>query len=235
MTLNEFSSEFDFWVSQQIKTTPGIGAIAQLAFDEYEKSVYLTNAQEQLVTTYYTGRNDAGITFEITEEARRYLDELVKTVELDPVASGTLTARNGTKSKLFNKPQDLWFITYEQCQLTGNCQNLITPVIPCSQDDFYNSSNNPFKTKNRVLRLDSGNGQLELVSDKQIKSYKVRYIRKLKPIVLTNIGKLQIDGYSTPQKCELNDVLHRDILKLAVALAMQAVQTNKSEDRRKQS
>ena len=51
----------------------------KLEFDEYEKSVFLTKAQEELVISIYDGKNLSGESFENTEEARRSLSSLVKT------------------------------------------------------------------------------------------------------------------------------------------------------------
>ena len=49
-----------------------------IVLDEYEKSVYLTKAQEDIVLEIYNGRNNLGISFESNEEARRLLVEAVK-------------------------------------------------------------------------------------------------------------------------------------------------------------
>ena len=54
--------------------------------------------------------------------------------------------------------------------------------------------------------------------------YKIRYIRRPRPIVLTNLdfttqADLEIDGVKTVSECELNPILHMDILNKAVELA----------------
>ena len=59
----------------------------------------------------------------------------------------------------------------------------------------------------------------ELVGDEDY-TYTIRYIKKLKPIILTDLGDLTIDDETGPMNCQLNDVLHRDILRVAVALAL---------------
>jgi len=45
-----------------------------LVFDEYEKSVFLTASQEEFVRALY---NKTG-NFDVTEEDKRYLDNLIK-------------------------------------------------------------------------------------------------------------------------------------------------------------
>ena len=75
MTNEEFSNEFDTLVnSNSIINSNGIES--PLEFDEYEKSLFLTKAQETIVTSLYNG-NLVGDSFEKTEELRRYLSDLV--------------------------------------------------------------------------------------------------------------------------------------------------------------
>ena len=70
MTPQEFSSEFDILYNNIMSNkAPGL--------DDYEKSFFLTQAQEILVLTYYNGNNSSKDSFEKTEEVRRYLDALV--------------------------------------------------------------------------------------------------------------------------------------------------------------
>lgn len=52
-------------------------------------------------------------------------------------------------------------------------------------------------------------------------SYKIRYIRRPNPIILEDLPNgLQIDGVSSETPCELNPILHMDILTKAVELAL---------------
>lgn len=78
MTTEEFSNEFDILLYSS--DALGFGEVqGKLQFDEYEKSVFLTKAQEELVISIYDGKNLSGESFENTEEARRSLSSLVKT------------------------------------------------------------------------------------------------------------------------------------------------------------
>lgn len=72
MTNPEFSIEFDILYNNiSSNKAPGL--------NEYEKSVFLTKSQEQIVTELYSGRNNTYNSFEETEEQRRYLSNLVCT------------------------------------------------------------------------------------------------------------------------------------------------------------
>ena len=57
--------------------------------------------------------------------------------------------------------------------------------------------------------------------DGKTPKYKLRYIRRPQPIILTDLDAsgLQIDGVNKVSECELNPVLHMDILNKAIELA----------------
>ena len=80
MTLEEFSNEFDILVQSYSKQLP-FGETYNFSFTEYEKSVFLTKAQEELVIELYNGKNPNRDSFEKTEEIRRYLSSLINTFE----------------------------------------------------------------------------------------------------------------------------------------------------------
>lgn len=221
MTNPEFSIEFDILYNNiSSNKAPGL--------NEYEKSVFLTKAQEQIVTELYSGRNTTYSSFEETEEQRRYLNPLVKT----EICKSLFGPPNSItkKSHNFTLPEDLLYITYEVC---NNSSMEEVSVYPVSQDELSKIINNPFRgpSKNRVLRLDSGTSSInkedrsvEIISTDTIAIYKIRYIRKPNPIILTDLeDDLSINGISEESECELDSSLHRTILDRAVALALQTM------------
>ena len=106
MTTREFSNEFDVLYNNIMSNAaPGL--------DEYEKSVYLTEAQRNLVISYFT--NNAGGTFEKTEEIKKYLVSLVKTYTKEDSTTGFGISPN---SVFFDLPSDYMFIIYEAAVLT---------------------------------------------------------------------------------------------------------------------
>lgn len=51
--------------------------------------------------------------------------------------------------------------------------------------------------------------------------YKIRYVKRPQPIVLEDLpNNLEIDGVTTESECELNPIIHMDILNKAVELAI---------------
>lgn len=220
MTTQEFSNEFDVLYNNIMSNAaPGL--------NEYEKSVFLTKAQEDIIIDLYNGKNPFGESFESTEEIRRYLSELNKTYT-------TINKEEGNTgiskySIFFKLPEDLWFITYESVEFEDEnlkCPNNIgIPVIPTTLDSYHRIKENPFRKDNerRVLRLDSIGNLVELISRYNISRYLVKYLSKPTPIILSDLDNgLSINGISEKTECKLNSSLHRAILERAVDLARAA-------------
>jgi hypothetical protein len=224
MTNLEFSNEFDTLLSSYLQQQ-NLGIQDSTAFDEYEKSVFLTKAQESIVVELYNGKNPYNDSFEKTEELRRYLEKLVITDIITDKESGY----NGlSDSSVFYKlPDKLWFITYESVVLNDTSLGCLNGerviVIPVTQDDYWRISRNPFReaNKNKVLRLDISDNIVELISKYNISSYLVRYIERPEPIILQTLNDgLSINNVSKETECKLNSALHRGILEKAVKLAV---------------
>lgn len=219
MTNKEFSDGFSTLLNS-------FGITPNITLDEYEKSTFLTNAQEQMIIDIYSGRNIIyGKSFEQTEEIRRYLSNLVETYETSTKVTGKLGLSQD--SVFFEIPQDTWFITYEVAFLKdsrlGCLDGIEASVVPLPQDDLYRAKDNPFRgpSKDRVLRLDIKSDLAELISKYNVDKYLMRYISQPTPIILVDLPDgLSIKGVSTESECELNPVVHRAILERAVQLAI---------------
>lgn len=228
MTTEEFSNEFDILLDSNhfIRDFSKDSNKIDIALDEYEKSMFLTKAQEELVLEVYTGKNIYSDSFERTEEARRYLNKLVKTIIISAKLSGLIGLSD--TSTFFQLPEDVWFITYESAVLKderlGCLDGEEALVIPVTQDDYYKIVDNPFRgpSKSRTLRLDIEDNIVEIVSDYNIDRYIVRYISKPKPIILSDLDGLTINDIGVRTECELNSAFHRNILERAVRLAIAA-------------
>lgn len=223
MTNEEFSNEFDTLINSNSAISLN-GMELPLEFDEYEKSVFLTKAQEEVVQGLYTGKI-TGDSFETTEQLRRYLADLVSTAELPcrPYPGGL-----SNKSVFAVLPDDLWFITYESVTLNGDTPCLggkEIQVVPVTQDEYHRVKDNPFRGPNsrRVLRLDVNESMVELISKQDIRSYLVRYLSRPTPIILLDLPDgLSINNIKTETECKLNPGIHRTILEVAVNLAIKS-------------
>lgn len=224
MTTQEFSNQFDT-LTNSYYNKPEFGNVDHIAFDEYEKSVFLTDAQEEIVLELYSGKNSFGDSFEKTEEVRRFISNLIVTYETEEKLSNYKGVSKN--SIFFSIPENVLFITYESVVFEDErlgCMNKEEGiVVPVTQDDFYKIQKNPFRGpgKNRVLRLDNSNNIIEVITDYNIVSYLVRYLRKPNPIILDNFSEeVSINGKSNITECELNPIIHNIILDRAVRKAI---------------
>ena len=226
MTNVEFSNEFETLIQAQIHQHD-FGTENILEFDEYEKSMFLTKAQEQLVVELYTGKGPVE-GFEQSEEARRYLFPLVAHAEYEPRKINDSMISDDSYAVTLD--EKVMFILFEQATFDDEslgCKNgLRVEVYPIEHDAIHTALANPFRTTNdhRVLRVDSNIGEriIELISKYNISKYRIRFLTKPTPIILTDLGDLSIDGVSKKSECSLSPILHRTILEKAVRLALQS-------------
>lgn len=226
MTTEEFSNEFDA-LMQTYSNTMQFGSADKIALDEYEKSVFLTKAQEDLIIDLYNGKNPFRDSFEKTEEIRRYLSNLVKTYTTSNKEPNFIGLSDD--SIFFKLPDDVWFITYESVKLKNDETQCINNneiiVVPITQDEYHRVKRNPFRRDNnrRVIRLDVDKNTVEIVSKYKVDTYLVRYLSKPSPIILSKLpDNLSINGVVEKTECELNPVMHRTILERAVELAIRS-------------
>lgn len=241
MTSEEFSNEFDVLVNsyKRFKDFDKQEFLDSIDFNEYEKSLFLTKAQEEIIIGLYTGKNPYGDSFEKEEEQRRYLSNLVVECNLYPIATtnGTLLGVE-SNSKFFTLPSDIWFITYESVAVNNaRCKNYDSiKVYPTRQDEYQVIRDNPFRGANdrRALRLDLSDGVIEIICKYTVSRYYIRYIKKVSPIILEDLpNELSIDGVNSKSECILHNALHHHIIDRAVKLALQSKGYNfKEQDNR---
>ena len=249
MTTQEFSNAFDALLNSY--AYPAINgeqsSRQSIELDEFEKSEFLTKAQDEIVLELYSGKNPSLESFEDNEEVRKDLVELVKTTTIAiPTVGVTEDSYNkvSNNSLIVRLPSNVMLITYEQLTVQGQTGNtdcagkdpIILEVLPVKQDEYIRSMKNPFRTfnKRRAFRLDiegiTDEGtfypRVELVtkysdSEKYQLSYLVRYLAYPTPIILTELPQdLAIKGEVHQKECVLNPLIHNAILDRAVKLAL---------------
>lgn len=225
MTTEEFSLEFDILFNNiSSNKAPGLNS--------YEKSKFLTRAQEEIVRELYSGGSSTG--FEGSEEITSYLNTLVKKeVASIPSVDGD---RDNVYSEIYGAnaynitiKSDAWFITWEIANIEYSCgskNSKYAQVVPVTQNEFFKIYKNPFRgiSNNRVLRMTTNGRTSELISKYPVTRYVYKYLEKPEPIILENLKQaygddVTIDGKQTAQTCKLHQALHRIILDRAVALA----------------
>lgn len=201
MTLEELSNEFDVIVNSYDNSQ-------SLVFNEYEKSIYLTKAQEYIIKELY--RN-----YEGTEELNSYLKTLIK--------DKTYTIEDSTNIEL-NYPDNFLYILKEYANINTTCKsNNRVDVLPITQDEYNEVVENPFRgSKSKVLRLEEN--KIKLITDLPIISYTMTYLSNPSPIILIDLPNgLTINNESRKSTTiETSESIHREILDKAVQLAIQS-------------
>jgi hypothetical protein len=97
-------------------------------------------------------------------------------------------------------------------------------VVPIKQDHLYKTLKNPFRGPNRyrVIREDNDNALVLHVRGGTLLTYSITYLRRPAPIILVDLSTsgLSIDKKTDVSESELNPILHKRILELAVSLAL---------------
>lgn len=201
MTLEELSNEFDVIVNSYDNSQ-------SLVFNEYEKSIYLTKAQEYIIKDLY--RN-----YEGTEELNSYLKTLIK--------DKTYTIEDSTNIEL-DYPDNFLYILKEYANINTTCKsNSRVDVLPITQDEYNEVVRNPFRgSKSKVLRLEES--KIKLITDLPIVSYTMTYLSNPSPIILIDLPNgLTINNESRKSTTiETSESIHREILDKAVQLAIQS-------------
>lgn len=128
---------------------------------------------------------------------------------------------------------DVLFILNEKLVTKKNGMTKNYVVVPINYKEYDRAMSKPYAQplKKQAWRLFQNNAQgfdikselvprWDLANNESILYYKIRYIRRPYPIILTNLPDgLNIDGFNKEQDCEINPILHLEILQKAVELA----------------
>lgn len=231
----EFDKEFDILYDNiSSNGAPGLNI--------YEKSIFLTRAQEELVKDYYHGVNIQNTSLDGNEDKRRGLEQLIEDYKTTEMFTNNSELTND--SKFFEVPEDLFYIIQESVKLNSSNDSCdsgrVVGVKPITYDEYNVSKKNPFRkpNKRKNWRLDiskrDGKRVVEIISVLDVSEYRIRYVKKPTPIVLGNFEEnietqgmeLTVDGVNTNTECQLNSEIHREILNRAVEMAIRAYREN---------
>lgn len=217
MTIAEFSKEFDNKYDLASSGAPDL--------NNYEKSFFLTEAIREIIDELYTN-------YENSEYVKRALNPLVK--EKDLILASTSDYYAGINVYEVTLPSDIYFILQENVKLSTTCSNPVE-VFAEDLDNLNKTIKNPFKkpNKRKVLRTEIGGNNVRLYSSDTITDYKIKYIKKYSPIILSNfssdpelLGSETIDGLNTTINTELPVFMHHKIVDRAVILAIKSFREN---------
>lgn len=244
MTAEEFSNEFDVLYNNIASNqAPGL--------DEYEKSLFLTRAQNMIAKNYFNPANNTELEgFDQTPKRQIDFSTLMTSAELSPILDGNDDPIPGVfdpRAIVFEFPSTPLMVINE-FGMTSSGKVVVGLPAPYQTYAALLSKPYQYPPKSQAWRLlqtdmvdlndpktpsdlsdDTRRRQFEVLTDNNISlvTYKVRYIRLPKPIILGKLSEdndadgLTIEGYRntlTPC-CELDEELHWEILLKAVELA----------------
>lgn len=228
MTTQEFSNEFDVLYNNIMSNqAPGL--------DEYEKSVFLTKAQLEILKNYFNPKgNKYGQGFD--ENAKRQIDfsTLITVARPSLYTPTDGYVRFDDRSQLYKMPSDILLVLNETGINTVDKVKRLISIVPINYEEYARLMSKPWKQplKNQGWRLFQSAGEVDFISEVVIKynstltDYKIRYVKRPKPIILANLAdeysNVSIEGLNTVTECELDPILHPEILQRAVELAKSA-------------
>ena len=243
MTNEEFSNEFDvLYNSITSNQAPGL--------DEYEKSVFLTKAQSEILREYFNSRVDgANGGFDGSQKRQYDFSFLIKTTILEANLANEgeegYIPKIDNRGYLFNFPED-YFLSINEVIRDDESSNKFYSVVSISYSDYQRLMTKPYAypPKRVAWRLFIGTIQKTLeddttkvtvpvaeiigkfVGNSNNWNYTLRYVKKPNPIILINLtdDDLSIEGKKTKTPCEFPSQLHQEILERAVTLAKIAYQ-----------
>lgn len=208
----------------------------------YERSVFLTKAQDEVVKNYFNPKgNKYSEGFDGSQ--KRQIDfSTITTVEGITVFYPSLYD-NRDNSKSVALPDDVWMIVNERAEVLRNNKDVGLVVKAISYDDYDNQMSKPFKRplNHQAWRLinnrESNKADLIVGPVDTLKKYVIRYIKRPTPIIVGSLDGLTINGYcytgdremfgldaNVPETagCCLDPILHEEIVQRAVELAKTA-------------
>lgn len=235
-TVKEWSDAFDVLFNEVMSN-------ASASLDEYDKSIFLTKGQEEVIKNYF---NPKGNKYQegFDDNAKRQSDfaTLLKVATLTAPSS---YSKFDARSDAYQFPADFFIAINEQYQVAADSKTYPYTIIPLSYTEYNLKMQKPYKypPKSQVWRLITGevtvsNNKVPVVeiigryNPAGTGSYKLRYVRRPKPIVLVDLttidNNLSINGETTATTCELPEHIHEEILQRAVELAKAAYATDQN-------
>lgn len=193
-----------------------------IKLDEYEKSLYLTRAQNMIYNELLQLFEKDGL---ISKDLEPFIQESVITTPL---------ARTGSiaNSIFFQLPTDLRKIVYEAATLSSSdplLSNRVVKSIKTKLAEVSRKMNSPFRESNyeEILRVvtedESSVSVAELIPPTgcTFTNYRIKYIQKVTPIVLEDLPDgLEIESVSSATNSKFNTEKLTQIIDLCIQLIL---------------
>lgn len=175
MTAKEFSDQFDVLYNNITSNqAPGL--------NEYEKSVFLTKAQDEIIKNYFLPQSNAKQAgYDGNAKRQADFSMLMRTASLNsisqtsnPGSGDVLIYQIDPRSKVFELPEDVFLIINEAAHLqkhytsgyhgsnSGWSTYFIRQIIPLTYDEYMRLMSKPYKNplKNQAWKLIVSNSSL---------------------------------------------------------------------------
>lgn len=138
MTIDEFSNGFDVLYNNiSSNSAPGL--------NDYEKSIFLTKAQDEIVKAYFNPLlNKTQQGFDGSERRQVDFSMLMRTVEGTKVTSD-ITLYPGSNSGYYAMPSDVLMYINETLKVTRDSKTVQLIVMPLKYTEYTRLMNKPYK------------------------------------------------------------------------------------------
>lgn len=249
MTAEEMDNMFEVLYNNITSNqAPGLNA--------YEKSVFLTKAQDEIVKNYFNPKSKGNLTQDgFDGNQKRQVDFSMLTTVYNvknnlntDVSTATTQVSNDItavtssptevvsafgnalydyhdNSKSISLPERFMMAINENVEVTRDQKKVHLQVVPIKFDEYSRLMSKPYKRPLkyqawRLINSDSkGKADLVVGPSDSITQYTLRYIRRPLPIIVSNLDGLTIENKGDKLDCELDPILHEEILQRAVELA----------------
>ena len=229
MTNQEFSNEFDVLYNNIMSNqAPGL--------DEYEKSVFLTKAQDEIVKNYFNPKgNKYQEGFDGNEKRQIDFSMIMRS---NKISSGFTDGVFDSRGKVITIDSDVMMILNEYATVTraksvgdtnSTSETVRLTIVPINYTEYSRLMSKPYKRPLkwqawRLLTNDGTTKRAEIIvgPNDTLTAYNIRYIKRPQAIILSDLEGVTLDNKTTAQECELDPILHQEILQRAVELAKAA-------------
>ena len=229
MTYRELSIAFDVYSNRHAESK----FETLLFFDEYEKSLFLTMAANEIVKQMLPF-------FDKNEKIKKQLLSITRGIQISTQASVDVDIRLKSGSIVYELPSDVMYIVAES--LRNESGAILMRIKPLQDDDAYYSFDNPFRASKRGYAWSTGISQnasgsikryTEVITSIAASSnpeYYLKYVCDVPPFIVTDdiMGGI-VSGQSTNSNIDSDaplKPLHEKILDRAITIAYMA----KSDD-----
>jgi hypothetical protein len=225
MTYRELSIAFDVYSNRHAE----VKLSSLLFFDEYEKSLFLTMAANEIVKEMLPY-------FDKNEKIKKQLLSITRAVQISTPSSVDNDLRLKKDSLVYELPSDVMYVVAESIRTSLGA--ILMRIKPLQDDEAYYSFDNPFRASTRGYAWSTGISQsvggtvkrytevITSVSSSVSPEYYIKYVCDVPPFIVTeDLMEGIVSGQSTNSNLDADaplKPLHEKILNRAIEIGYMA-------------